>query len=63
MSVDLIVNELIAFVVLEDGIAERTMLERLHDYENKNLESYEKPRQYIFVDELPRTIIGKIINI
>ena len=50
MFVDLIVNERISFVVLEDGIAERIMLERLHDYENENLESYEKPHQYIFVD-------------
>ena len=58
--VDSNVNELVAFVVLEQDAIENTILETLHRFENENLESYEKPCRYIFVDRLPRTTIGKI---
>lgn len=54
------VNELVAFVVLEQDAIENTILETLHRFENENLESYEKPCRYIFVERLPRTTIGKI---
>lgn len=55
-----LVNDLVAFVVLEDGVAEQSVLEELEEIAMSRLQSYERPCQYVFLESLPRTIIGKI---
>lgn len=57
---DSLVNDLIAFAVLEDGVSEATALEELKTFAQDHFESYECPEKYIFIDSLPRTTIGKV---
>ena len=59
-SEDSIVNDLVAFIVLENGTSEENILETMRRYEMEHLESYERPEKYLFVDQLPRTTLGKI---
>lgn len=57
---DSLVNDLIAFAVLEDGVSEAAALEELQTFAQEHFESYECPQKYIFIDKLPRTTIGKV---
>ncbi|TMW71651.1 AMP-binding protein [Alteribacter natronophilus] len=49
-----------AFVVLKDG-NELTEKE-LNDYCRKNLSAYKAPKQFEFRDELPKTMVGKVLR-
>ena len=51
---------LVAFVVPKDMGAFQETERRLKDYCNTNLQSFEKPKEYIFLKEMPRTLIGKV---
>ncbi len=53
-------NALVAFVVPKDMGAFQETERRLKDYCNTNLQSFEKPKEYIFLKEMPRTLIGKV---
>lgn len=57
---DSIINDLIAFAVLEDGVSEESARSALTEFAEKHFESYERPSKYIFIDKLPRTTIGKV---
>ncbi len=57
---DSLVNDLVAFVVLEDSITGETAKAQLAEYAQKMFESYERPCKYIVVNQLPRTTIGKV---
>ena len=57
---DSLVNDLIAFAVLEDGVSEAAALEELKTFAQDHFESYECPQTYIFIEKLPRTTIGKV---
>lgn len=56
----MLVNDLIAFAVLEDDISEDSARTTLTAFVEKNFEYCERPCKYIFVDKLPRTTIGKV---
>lgn len=53
-------NELIAFVVKKSGTGENELLEKIIKYAYAHLESWERPDEYHFVDEIPRTTVGKV---
>lgn len=53
-------NELIAFVVKKSGTGENELLEKIFKYAYAHLESWERPDEYHFVDEIPRTAVGKV---
>lgn len=53
-------NVLIAFLVLEKGECIEHVIEALKGYCSNNLQSYERPVEYVVVDSLPRTLIGKV---
>lgn len=53
-------NNLVAFVVLEDGASKEETLCILQQFAKDNLESYERPATYIIEDKLPLTTIGKV---
>lgn len=55
-----LVNDLIAFAVLEEGVSEKSAQDKLKKFANEHFESYECPIKYIFLKQLPRTTIGKI---
>lgn len=57
---DPLINDLVAFVVMQDNVSTETVLERLHKFSKCKLEIYERPINYIFLPQLPRTGIGKI---
>lgn len=47
-----------AFVVLRPGYEVST--ESLDAYCRQNLAAYKIPREYVFVEHLPKTVVGKI---
>ena len=53
-------NELVAFVVLNEDTDNDVMRAILQEFANKNFEPYERPSKYVFVERLPYTVIGKI---
>lgn len=53
-------NELVAFVVVEDGVSEEFALTALTEYADKYFETYERPNKYFFIRQLPLTTIGKV---
>ena len=55
-----LVNDLVAFAVLENDTPEDVARTELERFAQEHFESYERPCQYIFVDALPRTTIGKV---
>lgn len=57
---DSLVNDLVAFAVLEDGVSEEAALAELEKFAQEHFESYECPCKYFFVEKLPRTTIGKV---
>lgn len=59
-SNDVLIYNLIAFVVLEDNILEKSALSVLEEYAKEHFEPYERPSKYVFVSDMPRTAIGKI---
>lgn len=57
---DSLVNDLIAFAVPKDAITEEAARNALTKFAQEHFETYERPVQYIFLDKLPRTTIGKV---
>lgn len=57
---DSLVNDLIAFAVLENGVTEETAQAELELFAQEHFDSYERPCKYFFIDKLPRTTIGKV---
>lgn len=55
-----LVNDLIAFAVLENDTPEDIARAELEKFAQQHFETYERPYKYIFVDALPRTTIGKV---
>lgn len=55
-----LVNDLIAFAVLENDTTEDIARTELERFAQAHFETYERPCKYIFVDTLPRTTIGKV---
>ena len=49
-----------AFVVLESG--KKATEDELKAYVKKNLASYKVPREFEFIDELPRNATGKVLK-
>ena len=50
-----------AYVVLRDRQAGGGELaDALHAFVRERLESYKVPREFVFLDELPRTHLGKV---
>lgn len=60
ISNDSNINELVAYVVLENGMEENVVLDNMQRFANEKLESYERPSNYVFIEKLPRTTIGKV---
>ena len=55
-----LVNDLIAFAVCEDDVSETCAQAELRIFAEKHFESYERPVRYVFLNQLPRTTIGKV---
>lgn len=53
-------HELVAFVVKNSLRAEEEVRCQLQKYAQKNMETWEQPIEYRFVDNFPRTDVGKI---
>lgn len=53
-------NVLIAYVVPENGSKFDQVKGELKKYSNQNLEIYERPAEYVYIEKLPRTLIGKV---
>ena len=53
-------NVLIAYVVPEKGTKFDQLKGELKKYSNQNLEIYERPAEYVCMEKLPRTLIGKV---
>jgi acyl-CoA synthetase (AMP-forming)/AMP-acid ligase II len=51
-------EEIAAFVVASEDIGQDVLLEHCRS----NLASYKVPRDLIFIDELPKTALGKVIK-
>ena len=51
-----------AFVVVKDGSAEDVSEEELKGYVKDNLARYKVPREFVFLDELPRNATGKVMK-
>ena len=49
-----------AFVVLESG--KEASEDELKRYVKKNLANYKVPREFVFIDELPRNATGKVLK-
>lgn len=50
-----------AFIVLKDGVDNNSItLKEIRDYCSRNLAKYMLPRDIVFRDELPKTLIGKV---
>ena len=54
------INDLIAFVVLENGISEKEAITKLERFAFENFETNERPVKDIIKDKLPLTTIGKV---
>jgi len=48
------------YVVLKDGA--ELEADALRDWSRKELASYKVPRQVVFIDELPKTNVGKVLR-
>ncbi len=55
-----IINELIAFVVKNDGYEEINIKAALIESAGRLLKEWEQPVEYRFIDKFPRTAIGKV---
>ena len=55
-----LVSDLIAFVVREADVPEDCARAELCEFAEEHFETYERPVQYVFLDQLPRTTIGKV---
>ncbi len=53
-------NVPVAFVVVDDQESYSEVEKRLRDYCMVNLQSYERPADYVCMKALPRTLIGKV---
>ena len=53
-------NELVSFFVLENNEKAEQMKKILKAYADQELESFERPCEFVFIDKLPRTLIGKV---
>lgn len=53
-------NDLVAFVVLDMITPEEEALVALDQFATENLERYERPKKYIFLNRLPLTTVGKV---
>lgn len=53
-------NDLIAFVVVNNGVTEDQAIKVLKEYANSHLKTFERPARYVVVDKLPLTAVGKV---
>lgn len=53
-------SELIAFVSLQDGFDRETVIAEIKQFANSNLESYELPSEYVVIEQMPLTSVGKV---
>lgn len=53
-------NDLIAFVVLNQGVVKEQAVQVLKEYASNHLESFEQPVRYIVMEKLPLTTVGKV---
>ncbi len=53
-------NDLIAFVVAENGIDKEKLNSELISFTKEKFETYEQPSKFVFVEKLPLTTIGKV---
>lgn len=53
-------NDLVAFVVLANGVSKETAIQALSTYAQGKLNRYERPVQYIVMEQLPLTSVGKV---
>lgn len=56
----IIENELIAFIVKEANSNEEQIIQMAKKLATEKLESWERPVEYRFIEELPRTTVGKV---
>jgi fatty-acyl-CoA synthase len=49
-----------AFVVLESG--KKATADELKSYVKQNLANFKVPREFVFIDELPRNATGKVLK-
>jgi benzoate-CoA ligase len=49
-----------AFVVVKEGAGGSTLVEELQAFVREHLDAYKYPRQVFFLEDLPRTHLGKI---
>lgn len=52
-------NDLVAFLVIDGNTSDGQVIEQLMKYADNNFESYERPDEYIVIDKLPLTTVGK----
>ena len=52
----------VAFVMLSDGVSEEGMAEQLTQWLGERIAKFKIPREFHFVDELPRTPTGKLVK-
>ena len=53
-------NDLIAFVVAENGVDKEKLNFELISFTKEKFETYEQPSKFVFVEKLPLTTIGKV---
>lgn len=53
-------NDLIAFVVAENGVDKENLNSELISFTKEKFETYEQPSKFVFVEKLPLTTIGKV---
>ncbi len=53
-------NELIGFVVLNNGYLPEDVRKELSLFSTQSFEEYERPRRFVFIEKIPITTIGKV---
>ena len=53
-------NELVAFIVLDNNDTKTQVIEQLKKYAENTLERFERPDEYIVLERLPLTTVGKV---
>ena len=51
-------NELVAYYTIQD-VVEESLIKQLQRV-SEGMKSYERPKEFIKIDEMPRTLIGKV---
>ncbi len=60
---DPVVNEIIkAWVVVKPEFKDKATTEEIHTWAKENLTSYKVPTYVEFIDELPKTTVGKVLR-